>query len=428
MKTNKTIAVFLFLFLFVLCMPGRSSAQKLKIKVIVDQAKVYLEPILTSSVITNVPAGAVFEVQKTIGEFYEVNLPPDENGFVKSGFIQKSAVEEIESEDMPEKTQEETPPPVPKKEVTPPQQPPPPPPAEKVITALPPPAKRPEPVAFETRRDGGVEIGFRLFGNFLFTMSDNDFNTYSESMEKAIGAIVVPPWVTVTTNSELMKHAYGGGGEFYVNVLPYLGIGFGAGYIQQNGESGFEVADNLAGASEGMQISSKVSAVPVTFSLYFNIPAGQVMNFSLYGGLGLYLGNVEWNTLWSVETSTLWGENEHLWKAKSNALGFHGGLNFEFNIGGAFAFIMGVNGRVVKFSDLTADLKETVKTSMGPTFEFTYTNQTLWYFEEYYSGQWYSYAEIDDSPPSSPFYRNIRKAEISLGGIALVAGFKIRIK
>lgn len=70
MKATRVLTVFSFSFLLLLCMPGSISAQKLKIKIIVDQAKVYLKPDLTRTVIRNVPAGAVFDVQKTISEFF----------------------------------------------------------------------------------------------------------------------------------------------------------------------------------------------------------------------------------------------------------------------------------------------------------------------------------------------------------------------
>lgn len=152
------------------------------------------------------------------------------------------------------------------------------------------------------------------------------------------------------------------------------------------------------------------------------------MNFSFYGGLGLYLGYVKFNTLWSYTSGALWAENDQLRKAKSNALGFHGGMNLEFNISKTFAFIMGASGRTVKFSGLNADLSESANSSMSPPAENTEPNQTLWYFEKYIFGQWYPLVEIDDVAPSGTMYRNVRKAEISLGGIALKAGFKIRIK
>ncbi|MBN1273431.1 MAG: SH3 domain-containing protein [Candidatus Aminicenantes bacterium] len=425
MKSTKALTVFLILSLLILCVPGKSWARKLKIKVVVDNTKVYFEPDLAGNVITNVPAGEVYEVQKRTGDFYEVNLPPDEHGFMVSGYIHKSAVEELESEDVKEKTEEETSPPAPRKITKPPQ---PPSPAGKVITAPPPPERRPEPVAYESRGGKGVEIGFRLFGDFLFTMGTNDFNAFAEGMSERLESISVPPWCSVTNNWGLMKQGYGGGGEFYVNILPYLGLAFGAGYIQQKAETEFEVRDNLFMTSEGMQLFTKVAAVPLTFSLYFNIPAGRIMKFSLYGGLGLYLSNVEWNSISSFKSSTSWADSEQTWNAKSNPLGFHGGLNLEFDIAGAFAFIIGFNGRVVKFTDLTADMIETLKSSTSPLVKNIYPNATLWYCETQLSGKWYSSISISGTPPSGTGFRNVRKAEISLGGIALVAGFKIRIK
>lgn len=420
MKTSKAISIFFLLFLFIFCLPGISPAQNLKIKVILDKAKVYFEPDLTSHVVKQVPAGVEFEVQKITGEFYQINLPPDEQGFEVSGYIHKNAVEKIEPAEAPEKRHEETPPPAPEKETAPP--------AQKAVPPPPPPKRRPEFPAYEERKRGGVEIGFRFYGDFLFTMGANDYNAYSEDTEKRLKLTSYPPWYRLDTNSGLMKNGFGGGGEFTINVMPYLGFGLGAGYIQQSAESAYKVTDTLAPASEGIQIMPTVSAIPLTFNLYFNVPAGPWMNLSLYGGLDLYLGNVKWNVIASAESGIMWMKREMEWNAKTNPLGFHAGLSLELKLAKSFAFILGANGRIVTFTDLTADLHETYDTWATSPVENTYPQVTLWSMEEEISGQWYTYMRLDDTEPSGSWFRNVRKAEFSLGGVALIAGFKIRIK
>ena len=95
MRNKRKICFFVLILFIMLSLSLKSYGQKTKIKVMVDKAKIYLEPDLTSNVITHVPLGAVFEVESTSGDFYAVNLPPDKNGFV---------VEPLDLEDLFQKT------------------------------------------------------------------------------------------------------------------------------------------------------------------------------------------------------------------------------------------------------------------------------------------------------------------------------------
>jgi hypothetical protein len=66
---------------------------------------------------------------------------------------------------------------------------------------------------------------------------------------------------------------------------------------------------------------------------------------------------------------------------------------------------------------------------------FEVPDQTLWYVEEDYSwgdddplaGKWYANLVTDDEKPEWSFYRNVRKAKISLSSIALQIGILIRL-
>ncbi len=99
-------------------------ASELKIIVSVEVANVRLKPSIESAVIGKAKIGQVLEVLRKEGDWYFVNLPPDENGFVVSGYIHQSIVKVVtEDKPVPEKK------PVikPKPQVT---APPPPPPRE----------------------------------------------------------------------------------------------------------------------------------------------------------------------------------------------------------------------------------------------------------------------------------------------------------
>jgi len=75
-----------------------SQAKDLKVKVIVENANVRLEPDLGSQIIAKVPLGTVLQSEGKTGEWHLVILPADEKGFVVSGYIHQSVLEEIVEE------------------------------------------------------------------------------------------------------------------------------------------------------------------------------------------------------------------------------------------------------------------------------------------------------------------------------------------
>ncbi|MFQ6082085.1 MAG: SH3 domain-containing protein [Candidatus Aminicenantia bacterium] len=123
MRNTKKGVVLIACLSLLLLLPGLSNAEKVKVRVIVEKANIRLKPDLGSMVIGSAPLGAILESDEQIGEWFKVNLPPDEKGFVVTGYIHSSAVEVVEEKAIEEKAVEEkpvSPPPVPPR---PPQQP-----------------------------------------------------------------------------------------------------------------------------------------------------------------------------------------------------------------------------------------------------------------------------------------------------------------
>jgi opacity protein-like surface antigen len=71
-------------------------AADLKVRVIASQANIRLKPDFQSAVISKVPLGGVLDVMQKEGDWYQIKLPPDEKGFVVTGYIHGSTVEVIE--------------------------------------------------------------------------------------------------------------------------------------------------------------------------------------------------------------------------------------------------------------------------------------------------------------------------------------------
>lgn len=87
---------------FILLLPAISHAQqKQRIKVIVRNASIRLQPNVDSEVILSPPIGSTFEVEKKIGEWYEIKFS-SELGVLITGYIHSMFVDVIVAELEPE--------------------------------------------------------------------------------------------------------------------------------------------------------------------------------------------------------------------------------------------------------------------------------------------------------------------------------------
>lgn len=127
---------------FILILPTLSQAQqKQRIKVVLRNASVRMQPNIDSEVILSPPIGSTFEVEQKIGEWYEIKFS-SEIGVLITGYINSQFVELIEAEPVP----------VPKKE-----------PVRKPAK----PAAKPRPPKARPTKAG---IKFNIMGGGLFAM------------------------------------------------------------------------------------------------------------------------------------------------------------------------------------------------------------------------------------------------------------------
>ena len=96
MKSKSTPAILIIIFFITLISsPGIISAENMKLKVIIEKANIRSKPDPTGEVVASVPQGAIFEAVFKESEWYNVKFPPDEDGFILTGYIHASAVELI---------------------------------------------------------------------------------------------------------------------------------------------------------------------------------------------------------------------------------------------------------------------------------------------------------------------------------------------
>lgn len=87
---------------------GVIHADGVKVRIKADIAQLRLRPDVASPIVGQALPGTILVAEETTGEWYRLTLPPDENGFVISGYVQKSFVEVVpEGEAVSEKKRED---------------------------------------------------------------------------------------------------------------------------------------------------------------------------------------------------------------------------------------------------------------------------------------------------------------------------------
>lgn len=100
------VIYYLLVLLFYISLTNTGHTQEIKIRVSVKEANVRLSPDHSSTVISMVTSGLEAEVIKKEGEWYFVELPPNEKGVVIAGYLHQCEVEKIKVEQKQEETKE----------------------------------------------------------------------------------------------------------------------------------------------------------------------------------------------------------------------------------------------------------------------------------------------------------------------------------
>ncbi len=420
MRDSKKLLILVICLLAILLMPGITQAENLKLRIIVNQAKIHMRPDARSLVLSMSGLGTVLESDKKVGNWFRVILPPDDKGSQLTGFVHVNLVEVIieEPEKQPAKEvplEEEKP-----VEEKPVKEKPSIPPTETIEPTKPtPPTKTPPPSVLEPSEESQIGFSMKVHGGMSYLFS-NDINDHLQA--------TTDYWndrgVDVEGEFDLMQNGIEFGGEFIVNLTPHIGIGLGGGYMQASSES--TVNNVWFGYSYQDTARPKVTVIPLTLSAYFDLPLAKRLSFAVQAGLGYYLGTFSWDYSYESELDDF-KEN---WEGKSNALGFHGGLGFEFNFSSRIALFVEGFGRYAKLKALKGDYTFE-ETFFGYQGQGSIDEATLWYYEwrSSLTGNYYPTLEFnDEKPEETSFLKNVREGEFDLTGISVRVGIRIRFK
>ena len=70
-----------------------TSAEYDQVRVIKQNAVLRIKPKNGAVIIKKLPLGALLEVEEEIGDWLKITLPPDEDGFVLTGYLHRSLAE-----------------------------------------------------------------------------------------------------------------------------------------------------------------------------------------------------------------------------------------------------------------------------------------------------------------------------------------------
>ncbi len=403
MKKMYLIQLEIFCLLLLCSLPILGQAEVIKVRVILVDAQFRLKPDMDSIILATVPAGTELDAVEKTGEWFKVKLPPDEEGFVVTGYLHSSMVEVIAEQDVEEKAVVQ-----PEKDVTLP---------EKSISQ--------QPMIYQEkqRRTSGMEVGFKLCGSGNYFYPDDLNESLRTDIDYYRARAEGNPNSTMQGEYNPLHIGYGGAIEAYINFIPQFGMGVGVGYVHASTQMTYNYSSIFTSWEKAL--SPEISALPITFSLYFGIPLGNAVKIYACGGIGYYVVNFDWSSIWNFYQLGDTADYLNDFYMKENKIGFHGGLGIELNLNRSFSFVIEAGGRYAKLMDLRGTSKYKVYLNHEISVDEAEDNVILWYGEYERDGKWYPSLSFGEEP-SGADVRNIRRGEIALTGYSVQIGFKIK--
>jgi len=383
------------MIVFLLFFTAIVQAETMKIRVI-KNANVRLKPTTESPILATMPAGSILNSLGKFDAWFKVNLPPDDQGIILSGYIWEDLVEAIVESVSPQ--------------------------APQTITAPPPPpaSAKQQPVYqpySQPAAGSGLSFGLKLSGGMNY-LSMADPNANLQGWTDFFTDIADPiPFVSMTGGFGSIHWGMNFEGDIIILFNNSFGIAFGAGFIQGKHGTDDSVDFTSIFGDETITDEMTVSAIPLRFGLYVFLPMTPGAKVFLNAGGGYYLA--KWTSAWRDEWNGNWETMNQ--EATAGGIGFHGGLGVIVDLTQNIALTIEGQGRYAKITGFEGTIN--IEDDTGWTFSDA---GPLWYLEFQGPSNWYPQMRIDDTEPSVMGVRNVREAALDFTGFAAKIGVLIR--
>ncbi len=386
-RTVLSVLTILVLGAAVLAAAPGGQARPAKVKVTAEQANLREKPDIGSSIVQQIPEGAVLEADRKDGEWYFVRYVLEDGG-VLGGWIHESLVEVVEAA-----------------------------PAARAIepdrrTAAP--AKRPSrpvrigKIRMPDLRTGDLPLEFAVSGG-LGSVAPRDINDATRGYAgwtAAENGVAAPP------SPGLLRLGYVFGFELNYRFSPRLAFGIGADYLRAARRD--ETAYEDPAFTETLVTRPAARAVPVKLLVRYYPGAG----FYVRGGLGVYAVKAAY--LYRHELPDPGGSRQMKGEATGSGIGAEAAFGGEWKFGARTVFFVEAGFRLARFGRLTGknivtDFAGSVTTEPG----------TLYFVRETAAdGNDYPLLYVSGSAPDDAV--EARRAVVNLSGTAARAGVRFR--
>jgi hypothetical protein len=357
-------------------------ARTVKIRVTAEQANLREKPDIGSSIVQQIPEGAVLEADKKEGEWYFVRYTLEDGGVI-GGWIHESLAEVVEEAG----------------------------PAPAAVTPPAPAAPRPAATGqarFRGSRADSFPLELAVSGG-IGTLAPRDLNNGTRGFADWVSASVGLP---ATEPADILHAGLLADVELSYRLSPRLALGLGASALSARNGDKIVLTDQVL--TETISTKPSITGGAVKLTARFYPGAG----FYIRGALGVYSAKAGYR--FRDEGDGSWEE----WRGSATAAGLGGEAAFggEWAVGKRTDVFVEAGFRMASFEELRG--QNVYTNSEGE--RLTETGILYFFHKTAADENDYPLLAVRESPPAEAGVVDSRRARINLSGTAVRVGFRYR--
>jgi sRNA-binding regulator protein Hfq len=321
-----------------------------------------------------------------------------------------------------------------------------------------------------TRRDK-KRISLYLGGG-LTGINGGDLNSVIRDYKQLIADYNDFYFTNYTIDWDEFKKITNWKGELLVNITSSLSFGLGVEYMNSKIQRGLiELNNSDSGTVDGglyyynytltdnyqFAPQQELTIIPITFSLYYFIPIGNIAEIYVTAGVSYNIGRLKYNETYQSEydyQADYYGYDDTFWytyiddytengtysySVKCNETGIQAGLGFDIKPFSSISFVVEGTYRRVNFKNWVGSGDDSWnwdeqwgRSDLGYSTDSGNESDTwsgqIWYYELYDSDldKQYGFLSLhEEAPEADEFIKNVRVGKININGFSFRAGIRI---